>query len=139
MNKPRDLPELYLNRELGQLAFNRRVLAQAENRATPLLERLRFLCIVSSNLDEFFEIRVSGLKAEIEAGSPADRPGAHAPPTRCSRRSRAEAHELVAAQYQLLNEEILPGLAARGHPVPAPGRFHRRRRPTGSRPISSAR
>ena len=59
-----------LNREIGQLEFNRRVLAQAADPEVPLLERLRFLCIVSSNLDEFFEIRVSGLKAEIEAGSP---------------------------------------------------------------------
>ena len=81
MNKPRDIPDLYLNRELGQLAFNQRVLAQAENPATPLLERLRFLCIVSSNLDEFFEIRVSGLLAEIEAGSPVIGPTACAPTT----------------------------------------------------------
>ena len=51
--------ELFLNRELAQLAFNHRVLAQAEEVRTPLLERLRFLCIVSSNLDEFFEIRVA--------------------------------------------------------------------------------
>src|SRR6185312_15846895 len=67
---PRAGPHLYLNRELGQLAFTRRVLAQAENKDYPLLERLKFLCIVSSNLDEFFEIRVAGLHAEIEAGSP---------------------------------------------------------------------
>jgi polyphosphate kinase len=113
MNKPRDIPELYFNRELGQLAFNRRVLGQAENRATPLLERLRFLCIVSANLDEFFEIRVSGLQAEIEAGSPAvgpDRVGAD----QVFRQVAKEAHELVAAQYQLLNQELLPGLAAEG-------------------------
>jgi polyphosphate kinase len=113
MNKPRDIPELFFNRELGQLAFHRRVLAQAENRATPLLERLRYLCIVSSNLDEFFEIRVSGLHAEIEAGSPVVGPD----------RMRADhvfdqvvkgVHELVAAQYHLLNQEVLPGLAAEG-------------------------
>ena len=109
MNKPRDIPELYLNRELGQLAFNRRVLAQAENRATRLLERLRFLCIVSSNLDEFFEIRVSGLKAEIEAGSPAIGPE-RMRADQVFRQVAKEAHELVAAQYQLLNQEILPGL-----------------------------
>ncbi len=53
-----------LNRELGQLEFNRRVLAQAENPQTPTLERLRFVCIVSSNMYEFFEIRMSGLKEQ---------------------------------------------------------------------------
>src|SRR5512147_1813549 len=114
MNKPRDIPEqLYINRELGQLAFNRRVLAQAENRATPLLERLRFLCIVSSNLDEFFEIRVSGLQAEIEAGSSAGAPD-RMDAERVYRQVAKEAHELVERQYQLLNQEILPGLAAEG-------------------------
>ena len=114
MNKPREIPEqLYLNRELGQLAFNRRVLAQAENRATPLLERLRFLCIVSNNLDEFFEIRVARLKAEIEAGSPEVGP-AHLRADHVFSQVAKEAHELVAVQYRLLNQEVLPGLAAEG-------------------------
>lgn len=113
MNKPRDVPDLYLNRELGQLAFNRRVLSQAENPATPLLERLRFLCIVSNNLDEFFEIRVSGLKAEIEAGAPAIGPE-RMPADHLFKRVTEEAHQLVAAQYRLLNQDILPGLAREG-------------------------
>jgi polyphosphate kinase len=113
MSKFRLAPELYLNRELGQLAFNRRVLAQAENREYPLLERLRFLCIVSSNLDEFFEIRVSGLKAEIEAGSPAVGPD-RMRADQVFRQVAQQAHELVAGQYRLLNEEILPGLATEG-------------------------
>jgi polyphosphate kinase len=113
MSKTRLAPDLYLNRELGQLAFNRRVLAQARERRHPLLERLRFLCIVSSNLDEFFEIRVAGLKAEIEAGAPPIGPD----------RMRAdqvfvqvaqETHAIVADQYQLLNRDILPGLAGHG-------------------------
>jgi polyphosphate kinase len=113
MNKPRDIPELFLNREIGQLAFNRRVLAQAENRSTPLLERLRFLCIVSSNLDEFFEVRVSGLQAEIEAGTAVVGPD-HMDAQLVFKQVAQEAHELVATQYQLLNQEILPGLAAEG-------------------------
>jgi len=113
MNKPRDLPELYVNRELGQLAFNRRVLAQAQNRATPLLERLRFLCIVSSNLDEFFEIRVAGLQAEIEAGSLAIGPD-RMPAAQVFAQVAKEAHDLVATQYGLLNQDILPGLANEG-------------------------
>jgi polyphosphate kinase len=110
----------YLNRELGLLEFNRRVLAQAADAAIPLLERLRFLCIVSSNLDEFFEIRVAGLKAQIDVG--ADAPGADGqPPSRVYREVSRVAHELVAAQYALWNEAVLPPLAKQGI------RFFRRR------------
>jgi polyphosphate kinase len=113
MSKARLAPELFLNRELGQLAFNRRVLAQAQNPATPLLERLRFLCIVSSNLDEFFEIRVAGLHAEIEAGIPVYGPDGM-PATEVYQQVAREAHELVAAQYRLFNDDITPALASAG-------------------------
>ena len=100
----------YLNRELGLLEFNRRVLAQAADTAVPLLERLRFLCIVSSNLDEFFEIRVAGLKAQIDVG--ADAPGSDGmSASRVYREVSRIAHDLVAAQYTLWNESVLPPLA----------------------------
>ncbi|WP_234086367.1 polyphosphate kinase 1 [Azonexus sp. R2A61] len=105
--------ENYLNRELGLLAFNRRVLAQAQDERVPLLERLRFLCIVSSNLDEFFEIRVSGLKEQIRAKtSVATIDGKTAQET--FRLVSAETHAMVTEQYQHLNEVILPALAEQG-------------------------
>jgi polyphosphate kinase len=106
-------PELYLNRELGLLAFNHRVLEQAADTAIPLLERLRYLCILSSNLDEFFEIRVAGLHAEIEAGSPPVGPD-RLRADEVFRQVASEAHDLVATQYRLLNEEVLPGLETEG-------------------------
>ncbi len=106
-------PHLYLNREVGQLAFTRRVLAQAENSSYPLLERLKFLCIVSSNLDEFFEIRVAGVQAEIEAKTPPVGPD-RIRPQQVFELVSAEAHALVAAQYELFNKELLPKLEVEG-------------------------
>jgi len=105
--------ELYLNRELGLLEFNRRVFAKAEDKRTPLLERLRFLCIVDSNLDEFFEIRVAGLKAQIAAGS--DTPGPDGlTPEQAFRQISSESHALGDRMYRLLNDELFPALAAEG-------------------------
>ncbi|MBI5793453.1 MAG: polyphosphate kinase 1 [Rhodocyclales bacterium] len=105
--------EHFLNRELSLLAFNRRVLAQAADDRVPLLERLRFLCIVSSNLDEFFEIRVAGLKEQIKLAShTASADGL--PPQDVFRRVTEQAHELIAEQYSLLNDTILPALATEG-------------------------
>ena len=106
-------PDHFLNRELSLLAFNRRVLAQAADTRVPLLERLRFLCIVSSNLDEFFEIRVAGLKEQIKLGGHVT--GADGlSPYEVFRRVTKEAHALIAEQYALLNQTILPSLAAEG-------------------------
>ena len=68
------LPDYYINRELSQLAFNLRVLKQAMDSSVPLLERLKFLCISSTNLDEFFEIRVSGLKHRLAVNAARGRP-----------------------------------------------------------------
>jgi polyphosphate kinase len=111
--KPRFPTENYLNRELGLLAFNRRVLAQAEDERMPLLERLRFLCIVSSNLDEFFEIRVSGLKEQIRANTPVVTTDGKTA-QEAFRLVSAEAHAIVNEQYQHLNAVILPALAEQG-------------------------
>jgi len=103
----------FLNRELGILAFNRRVLAQAADDSVPLLERLRFLTIVSSNLDEFFEIRVAGLKEQIKLDIPEPGPDGNSPADVYAQVAQ-EAHALVAEQYRLLNEVLLPKLAELG-------------------------
>jgi polyphosphate kinase len=102
-------PELYLNRELSLLAFNRRVLEQAKDESTPLLERLRFLCISSSNLDEFFEIRVAGLMQQAAMSSVQAGPDNIMPHDLLGQIS-VQAHELVDEQYRVLNDVLLPAL-----------------------------
>ncbi|MBI5429550.1 MAG: polyphosphate kinase 1 [Nitrosomonadales bacterium] len=106
-------PQQFLNRELGQLEFNRRVLAQAEDTGVPLLERLKYLCIVSSNLDEFFEIRVAGLKEQIKLGSISAGADGMTPP-QTLKLVREQAHQLIERQYQLFNDDITPALSAQG-------------------------
>jgi polyphosphate kinase len=108
-----DRPELYLNRELSLLAFQERVLAQARDASTPLLERVRFLCISSKNLDEFFEIRVAGLLQQRALGLPRrESDGLSAEETLAL--IARDAHALVEAQYRLLNDVLLPELEATG-------------------------
>ena len=105
--------DLYINRELSQFEFNKRVLAQALDPTVPLLERLRFLCITCTNLDEFFEIRVAALKQRIEIGAPA--PG----PEKLSSQQIFDALRhgmlgVVRQQYELLNNVLFPELAKAG-------------------------
>ena len=101
------------NRELGILAFNERVLAQAEDLRFPLLERLRFLCIVSSNLDEFYEVRVAGLK-EQQRNDPGLREEDGLTVGEVIAEVQLRASALVARQYALLNQTILPALEKTG-------------------------
>jgi polyphosphate kinase len=117
--KPRPQPQYpvdhYLNRELSWIEFNARVLEEAQDPTAPLLERLKFLAIFSSNLDEFFEVRVAGLQQQLYAGLEpqdygADGVDAHEQLARINER----AHQLVAEQYRVLAEEVLPRLAAQG-------------------------
>jgi polyphosphate kinase len=112
---PPDLasPDYYLNRELSALEFNRRVLEQAKDDSLPLLERVRFLAISSSNLDEFFEIRVAGLKQRVELGASKPGPDGLTPQQQLDRIAK-QARQLVAEQYRVLNEVIRPALHAEG-------------------------
>jgi polyphosphate kinase len=106
-------PAYYLNRELSLLDFNRRVLAQAQDASLPLLERVKFLCISCSNLDEFFEIRVAGLKQRLELGSvQTNLDGISISDQLIAIRQRTL--KLVAEQYALLNQELLPALGQVG-------------------------
>ena len=103
-------PELYINRELSLLEFNRRVIAQAEDQTLPLLERLKFLCIASTNLDEYFEIRVAGVKQQVKYGSVQTGPD-NLSPVDTLKQIGSIARELVASQYSVLNDVITPELA----------------------------
>ena len=105
-------PALYFNRELSQLDFNFRVLAQAQDPGVPLLERLRYLCISCTNLDEFFEIRAATVRHAQDFGMAARADG-QAPAT-ILRRIHERAAGLVDAQYRCWNEELRPELAERG-------------------------
>ncbi len=102
--------ERYINRELSFLEFNGRVLEQARDKSLPLLERLRFLCISCTNLDEFFEVRVAGLKQRLEIGARSPGPDKISPQALFDE-IRLRSVELVRQQYELLNDDILPALA----------------------------
>ena len=102
--------EKYINRELSLLEFNRRVLEQARDESVPILERLRFLCISCTNLDEFFEVRVAAMKQRLEIGARSAGPDKMTP-LQLLDEIRHRSLLLVRQQYEMLNEVILPELA----------------------------
>lgn len=104
-----DHDSLYLHPELSLLAFNQRVLQMAMSSNTPLLERLRYLCIFSSNMDEFFEIRVSGLKARAQSNLATEGVDGITPQLAIERINQI-AHDLTELQYNTLNKEVMPAL-----------------------------
>src|ERR671936_1493431 len=106
-------PANFINRELSWLEFNRRVLEEAQDPSQPLIERVKFLTIVSSNLDEFFEIRVAGIKQQIKSETSEVGPDGLSP-TETFNRIQATVRELVTAQYALWKNELLPELAKNG-------------------------
>ncbi len=109
-----DDPSLYINRDLSWLEFNRRVLEEAQDPSVPLLERLKFVAIFSSNLDEFFMVRVGGIQQKAQAGIPTGSGADQMSPRLQLDRVRQTVGELVAEQYRVLTAEILPALHERG-------------------------
>jgi polyphosphate kinase len=106
-------PTLFLNRELAWLEFNRRVLHEARDPRTPLLERLKFLAIFASNLDEFFQVRVAGLKEQVAARLAERTPDGMTPEEQL-RRIREVVREMIDQHSRCLVDEVLPALAAGG-------------------------
>src|SRR5438128_4055780 len=105
--------DAFVNRELSWLEFNRRVLEEAQDASVPLLERVKFLAIFSSNLDEFFMVRVAALKRRLATGDQT--PGIDGlTPVDTLAAIAARVHELVDAQRRCFREEIQPRLAAEG-------------------------
>jgi polyphosphate kinase len=109
-----DDPSLYFNRELSWLEFNRRVLEEATNPEVPLLERLKFLAIFSSNLDEFFMVRVGGLLQKVQAGIARGSGADRMPPLEQLTRIGQVVRQLVAEQYRCLKQDVLPALQQEG-------------------------
>jgi polyphosphate kinase len=110
MNRSVDDPSLYLNREASWLAFNRRVLEEANDERNPVLERVKFLAITASNLDEFFEVRVAGLLQRIEDGFIDSGPDALSAQQERDLIAK-ETHEFVQEQYACWNKKLLPAMA----------------------------
>lgn len=106
-------PDLYINRELSLLEFNRRVLAQADDPKNPLLERLKFMTITSSNLDEFFEIRIAGLRQQAAFSSTQTGPDNMTAQEQLKRVNEA-THALIDDQYRILNEHLIPDMEEAG-------------------------
>src|ERR1700752_4601965 len=100
-------PKNFINRELSWLEFNRRVLEEAQDPTQPLIERVKFLTIFSSNLDEFFEIRVAGIKQQIESETSDVGPDGLSP-TETFNQIQRLTHQLVDDQYALWNDDLLP-------------------------------
>jgi polyphosphate kinase len=109
-----DDPALYINRELSWLEFNRRVLEEAQDKAVPLLERVKFLAILASNLDEFFMVRVGGLQQKVQAGIAVGSGADRMPPHEQLERISIAVRQLVELAYQCLKGEILPALEKEG-------------------------
>src|ERR1700758_5050416 len=106
---PVDDPTLFINRELSWLEFNQRVLEEGYDPKNPLLERVKFLCIVSSNLDEFFEVRVAGLKQQRLSNVSAPGPDALSPSEQLAAIS-VRVRKMVDDQYRLWNDDLVPNL-----------------------------
>src|SRR5256885_7274129 len=106
-------PANFINRELSWLEFNRRVLEEAQDPTQPLIERVKFMTIFSNNLDEFFEIRLAGIKQQIQSETSDVGPDGMSP-TETFNAIQRLVHDLVAAQYDFWQKELMPALAKNG-------------------------
>jgi polyphosphate kinase len=122
-----DDPALYINRELSLLAFQRRVLEEAQDDTHPLLERFRFLSILGSNLDEFFMVRVAGLKRQLESGAAPTTPDGMTPAAQLAA-IRAEVTNLLSISYNTLTQQLWPALKDEGIQVLKYGELNARQR-----------
>src|SRR3974377_1101759 len=111
-------PGLYINRELGLLAFQRRVREEAMDERTPLLERVKFLSILGSNLDEFYMVRVAGLAAQVDAGTIEVGPDGLRPSAQLIA-IRREVKTLLADAHKCFQQDLVPALETAGIHLPS--------------------